>query len=214
MQTPTTVGKLQLVRYENQQEKVKVVLVGGASAPDANSLRDQLNQIYGPSQTTWSVETDTYSATDWDTDKNGLNAGDNATLSQYTAEMNALKRGYFQQHSQGSNTYYVFVVAGFSPATVQGYMPRGRGGGFISSGGDVAHTRAHELGHGAFGLEHTFDEVPQGSTATAARRQPDGLWVGQQADPLAMGADSAPGYEHQPIDCCFNIHRLSTDKQG
>ncbi|WP_220472586.1 hypothetical protein [Spirosoma foliorum] len=28
----------------------------------------------------------------------------------------------------------------------------------------MAHTLAHELGHGAFGLEHTFDEVPQGST--------------------------------------------------
>ncbi|QMW03325.1 hypothetical protein [Spirosoma foliorum] len=164
VQTPTTVGKLQLVRYENQQEKVKVVLVGGASAPDAGSLQSSLNQIYGPSQTSWEVTVDTYSATDWDTDKNGLNAGDNATLSQYTSEMNALKRGYFQQNSQESNTYYVFVVAGFSPATVQGYMPRGRGVGFISSSGNLAHTLAHELGHGAFGLEHTFDEVPQGST--------------------------------------------------
>ncbi|QMW03327.1 hypothetical protein [Spirosoma foliorum] len=101
MQPPSTVGKLQVVRYENQQEKVKVVLVGGASAPDAASLQSSLNLIYGPSQTRWEVTVDTYLATDWDSDKNGLNAGDNASLSQYTSEMNALKRGYFQQNSSG-----------------------------------------------------------------------------------------------------------------
>ncbi|QMW03322.1 fibronectin type III domain-containing protein [Spirosoma foliorum] len=165
VQTPTTVGKLQVVRYENQQEKVKIVMVGRAALADGEraQLETDLNRIYGASQTRWEVTVDSYLATDWDSDKNGLNAGDNATLSQYTAEMNALKRGYFQQNNQQRDTYYVFVVAGFSPATVQGYMPRGRGVGFISSGGNLAHTLAHELGHGAFGLEHTFDEVPQGS---------------------------------------------------
>ncbi|QMW03330.1 hypothetical protein [Spirosoma foliorum] len=163
VQTPTTVGKLQVVRYENQQEKVKVIAVGGVSVPDASSLRDQLNQIYGPSQTAWTVETDSYAA-------NGLvpSAGftmeDRAFLSQYTAEMNALRKAYFNDHTRESDTYYVFLIPGFNPLTVQGYMPRGSRVGFVRGGSDVARTLAHELGHGAFGLEHTFDEVPQGST--------------------------------------------------
>ncbi len=43
-------------------------------------------------------------------------------------------------------------------------MPRNRRFGFITQQQVAMRTVAHELGHGAFNLTHTFPEVPQGST--------------------------------------------------
>ena len=53
-------------------------------------------------------------------------------------------------------TTYLFVTPSFSNNSVQGYIPRGRNVGFVSNVGAIAH----ELGHGAFGLEHSFDKNP------------------------------------------------------
>jgi len=57
-----------------------------------------------------------------------------------------------------------FVVPRFSDATLQGYMPRARRFGFIAQSSTDARTLAHELGHGAFNLSHTFPVLPQGTT--------------------------------------------------
>jgi hypothetical protein len=58
---------------------------------------------------------------------------------------------------------YIFLVKGFATGsnTDIGYMPFANQYGFVKAPGlsdrQVARTIAHELGHGAFGLKHTFD---------------------------------------------------------
>ena len=89
--------------------------------------------------------------------KAGLDVGNNAALSNYTAEMKALLGAYFGgSQVKDPQTTYLFVTPSFSNNSVQGYMPRGRNVGFVSNVGAIAH----ELGHGAFGLEHSFDKNP------------------------------------------------------
>ena len=89
--------------------------------------------------------------------KAGLDVGNNAVLSNYTAELKALLGAYFGgSQVKDPQTTYLFVTPSFSNNSVQGYMPRGRNVGFVSNVGAIAH----ELGHGAFGLEHTFDKNP------------------------------------------------------
>ena len=56
------------------------------------------------------------------------------------------------------------VVPAFSEGSVEGFMPRNRRFGFVTAGQLNARTVAHELGHGAFNLRHTFPKVSQGST--------------------------------------------------
>ena len=61
------------------------------------------------------------------------------------------------------DTYYLFLVknvtkleADGNNTVVSGYMPVGYQHGFIFEQFDVARAIAHELGHGAFSLHHTF----------------------------------------------------------
>jgi hypothetical protein len=75
------------------------------------------------------------------------------------------------------NTYYLFLVTNPKSSTLAGFMPRSKECGFIflSSNSQfpipepqLVRTIAHELGHGAFSLKHTFvDEkytMQQGGT--------------------------------------------------
>ncbi len=60
-------------------------------------------------------------------------------------------------------TYYLFLVTNPKSGTQKyGYMPRNKQAGFIFTGNVTGETvvtiMAHELGHGAFNLQHTFDE--------------------------------------------------------
>ncbi|NOQ72039.1 MAG: hypothetical protein GQ574_08565, partial [Crocinitomix sp.] len=76
--------------------------------------------------------------------------------------MRTLRDAYFDEFDKESDTYYIFVVPEFDTA-LDGYMVRGKGIGFVKSDED-AHTYAHELAHGAFGLEHSFPDIPAGTT--------------------------------------------------
>jgi prepilin-type processing-associated H-X9-DG protein len=67
-----------------------------------------------------------------------------------------------------SNTYYLFVGATASDKNLQGYTPLARNIGFIftqPSDTTFAHVIAHELGHGAFHLKHSFDDDELGSSS-------------------------------------------------
>ncbi|MDR2910203.1 MAG: hypothetical protein LBV47_02400, partial [Bacteroidales bacterium] len=64
-------------------------------------------------------------------------------------------------------TYYVFTVPSIS-GDAGGYMPLNRQFGFVENSGNMEHAMAHELGHGAFNLWHTFSDrdfvAAQGAT--------------------------------------------------
>lgn len=110
----------------------------------------------------------------WDKDGNkSIEVGDSSILSYYTSE-EAVFNSYIKQQPYYSNkTYYVFVTNLLvDKPEVKGFMPLKRQFGFVFTRGmqnnleKQARVMAHELGHGIFGLKHTWDEYksPQGAT--------------------------------------------------
>ncbi len=109
----------------------------------------------------------------WDKDgDNRLSVGDSNLLSHYTDE-EAVFNSYIKQQSYYNNkTYYVFVTnVSVNKTDVNGFMPLKRQFGYVftanaNSATKQIRTMAHELGHGIFGLKHTWDEYkfPQGAT--------------------------------------------------
>ncbi|MDR1154868.1 MAG: hypothetical protein LBL04_09150, partial [Bacteroidales bacterium] len=73
----------------------------------------------------------------------------------YSAEMNAIIKAFRKEKGKESKTYYIFMVPSLSGGA-SGYMPMKGQFGFVKISGNPAHTIAHELGHGAFRLWHTF----------------------------------------------------------
>ena len=101
-----------------------------------------------------------------------LDDGESGLLSNYTAEMRQVINAYLNKRILAPETYYLFLVEGAKNPAKLGYMPRKRQAGFIftkphGSNEQLLQTIAHELGHGAFRLEHTFGKYPaliQGTT--------------------------------------------------
>ena len=92
-------------------------------------------------------------------------------LSNYPKELKRVIKDYRQEHDEEAETAYIFL-AGSSSTGKLGYMPKKRPYGFVYRNAhyyakEVAKTIAHELGHGLFRLEHTFEAYPaltKGST--------------------------------------------------
>ncbi|WP_423147394.1 fibronectin type III domain-containing protein [Rubrolithibacter danxiaensis] len=156
-------GKLNIASYKKIHKKVVIVPVNGAGAElNKEELENYLNKIYQAAVVAWDVETapdfkaDTFS---WDIDKDGhLEAGNSSALSAYTTEQKKLAGLYKSQEGLKDNTYYIFLIHGFSKSDQEGYMVRSGQVGFVVANSSVKHTIAHELGHGTFNLPHTWDE--------------------------------------------------------
>ncbi len=153
------IGKLNVVSLKQITKKLVIVKVNQANITLSAS---DLNNIYKQANVTWSlapVETFTF-----DLGTNGLEAADANLLSKYSSEMRALRDTYKQTHSNyDKDAYYVFVVPNFTDVNLKGYMVRGRALGFVKDGVNPKDI-AHELAHGAFGLEHTFPGAQKEST--------------------------------------------------
>lgn len=158
------IGKLNVVSYQPQKKEIVLVPLNGASSPDAAAVQQKLNEIYASAITSFNISTATPLSVDasaWDKDGNSrLNVG-NKLMSRYSSEMQAINSELREQSYYDKNKYYFIVttISGDSLNVLQGDMPRGRNIGYVFSPGDGAVTAtliAHEIGHGAFALEHTF----------------------------------------------------------
>jgi len=167
--TKFTLGKLKIATYEPKEFNVKLVPVGNASV-DKTAMSERLNGIYNPIGISWTVELAESIAisSDWDIDQDQkLNITGAGKYNQYSEEMKLLNMQYLKSHPDiESSTPYLFVFEN-SPLSgteekgngVLGDMLRNRQFGYIFLPGntDVGHTAAHELAHGMFNLNHTFD---------------------------------------------------------
>ena len=155
------IGKVNLSVYAEKERNLVVVPVNGATVPE--DLQEQINTTFAQANVSFSVTTaENYENDTYDADANGLQSPDASLMSKYSLEMRSLRDAYFEENGKENNTYYLFVVPEFD-SDLQGYIVRGKAVGFIQSN-ETTHTYSHELAHGAFGLEHTFPEIPTSTT--------------------------------------------------
>ncbi|NDW11236.1 hypothetical protein, partial [Dysgonomonas sp. 520] len=156
-----TLGKLNVVTYQKQTNKLVVVQVGTTVNGDA--LEKGLNAIYNPVGVEWQVVTDEFS---YKGDISTLIDEKSGMLEAYNDQMNALISAYKADNNIDSKTSYIFLLKenkSKNGRNVQAFMPRGKQFGFVFSGGlssdKLSQVVAHELGHGRWRLQHIFDNT-------------------------------------------------------
>ncbi|MGZ3863674.1 MAG: fibronectin type III domain-containing protein [Bacteroidia bacterium] len=167
------IAKINVVSYKEEQNKVTLVPLGNVTV-DKVQIQKQLNEIYKQSVATWQVDVApaiVVGDTMWDKDGNGrLNAGSDV-FSRYSDELKAINRYLRKQNYYSSREYYLVITdkqTDSLSAGLQGEMPRGRNIGYLFTSSPSATLIAHELGHGAFALEHSFDgnaTLPKSATS-------------------------------------------------
>lgn len=127
----------------------------------------RLNAIYNPLGKYFTIKLEDQ----FDKDKklsfldDGLDVSETSLLSLESKEMKDLTQAYVDAHPgiEDSKDAYIFICPSAKDKNVKGDMPRNKNVGYVFSsattyGTDTdAWTIAHELGHGIFDLEHTFD---------------------------------------------------------
>ncbi len=168
------IGFLNLISYKKQELKLVIVPVDGEFKYNVSALQKFLNQVYAPAITTWEVSLATEKLdVEYDEgEKNGLNTS-RSFLSSFNKEMNAIIEAMKarSEYSADKNTYYLFVMDKAEKESLNGLMPFSSNFGFIFTGDGpdeikLFRTMAHELGHGAFKLNHIFDDKGTQKQAT------------------------------------------------
>lgn len=169
-----TLGKLKIFSYPEKSFNVVLVPVNENNV-DVHGIERDLNYIYNKVGIHWNITTDSifsYPDTDLYSEGSGL-------FSQYTGEMKTMNAAY--RDSRGNldkNTAYLFLLkhGSIKGQLITGDMPRGKQFGYIftEGGENLSLNIAHELGHGVFRLQHTFDGE-YGSVAKSLQGQTDNL---------------------------------------
>jgi hypothetical protein len=157
------IAKINIVSYQQAHNKVTLVPLGNNISIDKSQIQKQLNEIYKQSVAIWDVDVAPaiiVGDTLWDKDGNGrINTGSNL-FTRYSKELSAINK-YIRAQTYYKSTEYYLVVTNKSTdslaAGLLGEMPRGRNIGYIFTSTPTPTLIAHELGHGAFALEHSFD---------------------------------------------------------
>ena len=159
-------GILNVIAYDGLQKRLVLVPVNNNDAGlSQTAVQNTLNDIYGQAAVNWTVRVEESFAYPYES----FNTGESGLLSNYSADMRALIRQYKQEKGStiDEDSYYLFLLP---EGGIQGYMPRAKQFGFLFTQGqgseELTTTIAHELGHGAFHLQHIFTEygIPEGST--------------------------------------------------
>ena len=169
------IGKLRVVSYDKHQHQIKLVPINEVKL-DKIAIEQGLNTIYNPVGVQFSVDIDESMRGNYDweveSEKDGLLStvgksfwGYDKELKESTEMLNLQKT--YQQAAGTLDGAYLFVLNGAMGLEGQkgdllGEMPRKSRFGYIFAGNspnteEIVHTIAHELGHGLFTLQHTFD---------------------------------------------------------
>lgn len=191
------IGKLRVVSYDKQLHKVTLVPINEVKL-DKVAIEQELNTIYNPVGIQFTVDVDESMRGnyDWevDSEKDSLLSTAGKSFLGYdkelkeSTEMLNLQKAY-QQVAGTLDGAYLFVLNGATGLEGQkdgllGEMPRKSRFGYIFAGNSpntetLSHTIAHELGHGIFTLQHTFDyeyagKKSQGKTRNLMDYDPKG----------------------------------------
>ena len=165
-------GKLHVVSYAKQQHKVTLVPINNATF-DKAQIERELNAVYTPVGIYFDVEVDERMRGDYSWE---VTSEQDKLLSlvgksfwgydkevKESTEMLRLQQAY-QAKAGTLEGAYLFVLDGAKgiegqKGSLLGEMPRKSRFGYLFSkdGEELSKTIAHELGHGLFTLQHTFD---------------------------------------------------------
>ncbi len=164
-------GKMMQANYAERTHKLNIVsLVGDLDASYKTAVEKSLKDIYGRLGISWTVEV---TKLDNDTIKNvilddglSITADDESSWKSETREMRTIRKLY--QHSVTTidkDAAYLFVVNHPEEKNfngVEGDMPRSQSVGYIfkdnvTDASKFGRLVAHEIGHGVYKLQHTFD---------------------------------------------------------
>jgi hypothetical protein len=154
--TEEVVGKLNIMSFDEQPKRLIIVPVNGATLPDATALQQTLNTIYAQAVTRWSVTTGAPLTVTFP--GGTMTHGGSSALAAYNADQKLIINTYDASLPSGldKDALYLFFIDNVDgKAGVAGFMPLQRQCGFIY-GSPELNIVAHELGHGAFNLYHTF----------------------------------------------------------
>ena len=175
-------GKLRVVSYPKQSYRVRLVSVNGQRVGDVSELSQHLNNIYQQVGVEFRLsEPDAFQAE--------LSNG------HIRQDLKKLRDSYKEQHPLGKDEVCVFVLSSeLSKSSkledVEGLMPRKSRFGYIFTGNSpngksLARTLAHELGHGLFTLQHSFDDEYGGKQSQDETANLMDYTVGSEAVQLA-----------------------------
>ena len=155
--TEEVAGKLNILSYDENAVKLYIVPVNNAVLPDAEKLQETLNAIYGQAVTEWTVEAKEKVEVSFE--NGNMVHGESSAFTVYNTDQKAIVKAY-ENSKNGKlekGAFYLFFVNNvqFKNRSIAGYMPLQRQVGFIYDSPGL-NTIAHELGHGAFNLLHTF----------------------------------------------------------
>lgn len=179
------IGKLRVVSYAKQQHKVTLVPINEVRL-DKTAIEQELNAIYNPVGVQFTVNVDERMRDNYswevESEKDGLLStvgksfwGYDKELKESTEMLNLQKS--YQQVAGTLDGACLFVLNGATALEGQkggllGEMPRKSRFGYIFTANSpntnsLVRTIAHELGHGIFTLQHTFDaEYGKGTQGT------------------------------------------------
>jgi len=166
-----TLSKINVKTYDEKRFKLVVVPVDGNAYPyNFNNLRTQLNKTYNQAVVQWDVTLNNPVQTDLNPNE-PFDDGGTGFLSNYTGDMRTVWRAFKDQYSKAEETFYLFLVSNPESGNKIGYMPKERFFGFvfmdnIRNEAQLIKTIGHELGHGAFNLNHPYSDYGHGDRAT------------------------------------------------
>lgn len=162
-------GKINLVTYDPIRYNLVIVPVNDASIPGGLSayvISSSLNNVFNQAVVEWSVAISGRIEVPLEAT---FDEGEAGLLSNYTDDMKKVLKVWGRMEEQ---TYYLFLIDEPRNMATLGYMPRNSRAGFVfiapheGNSDEFLKTLAHELGHGAFNLKHTFSEHPLPSGTT------------------------------------------------
>jgi hypothetical protein len=155
--TEKIAGKLNILSFDEQAKRLFIVPVNGSACPEASDLQETLNKIYSQAVTRWTVEK-LPNLSDIVFENGNMTHGGTSAISVYNNDQRTIVNSFESVHGkmEGDACYLFFVDnVQFKDRSIAGYMPLQRQVGFIYDNPGL-NTVAHELGHGAFNLFHTF----------------------------------------------------------
>lgn len=170
----TIAGVFSQWHLANKDVNVTIVPVNGANVPSADIIGTGINTIFKQASVTFNVSV----APEMYIDKNQIGVSESGVLSNYTADQKGIINQFKSRGFVDRKSYYVFVLGTNvrpSRSGVAGFMPLKRQFGFVFSGNlsqreegksSLAGTLAHELGHGAFALQHPFTKLGTSQAGT------------------------------------------------